>query len=950
MLKKENRIGSLIVTIISGILMFGIIVVLMIASWAFFQAYESMNWTSLNLERAVLKYGSLLIAIVSAGFVVYAIRGLVHTLFIERKVKERSERVKIERKHNVIMWNYIALIIGCILAISGLIANRHYETTDNRTNLGSNEYMKSETHVSKEHLLENLLGCKLKDVTVGLNFNLESLETLLTTLPTDSLENYLTPQWVVLAAGKGTRIDPTGRFSKTLDIMFGEQNMLQMSRRYLPGNLPHIVVINPQMASRITNMELPEQWLGANAIPCVQEEMNGTGGALQAALPELRQSNAEWVGVAFGDEPFLKRTIFAQTLLSHFLSDADVTLCGKIPETVIDKGGLFFDAEGKFIGTKEWYDMTKTEKAEMWQRLERGEAYTNTGITIIRKNMLLERIGQLQPHTNRNDELHHVDLIRLCYEDGLKTNAFIYQNDVLSGVNRWSNVLSGETTLFAKTREFLVQKGVRVDPAAQITLDSEDIEIGTACYLIGRIHIGKDVKIGDYCRLENVTLRDATNVGDSVGLQNVTAKGTTFESNLIPTTLAEPVSGIATVSTIKDCTFDSVIVGSDVQLSGIQAHATVIPSNIKLKNQRLGVPFAESPLGVPSPLFNQIVPADYRPGVFTFGEKKDLPDWTNLREHVRSHSAKELIPRATRNSELQQVVCNAVDTLLDMQRANGDYLIESLTPEELWGAIFEMVRLHTGNPNPYHYEKLQARQKALDLMPEFWDINWLTRLKLVVAGNIIDYSSARVIQKVNANPDYFFQALRAAIDTPFALDCYALFHEKVIDASPQKIVWLVDNDGEIVYDIAFVMELADLGHRICVVGKAKNASNDITLADLHDIAKHPQFEGLLWALEDGTVTLISSGAKTIGTNLYNATPEFINALLEADLVISKGQGNFFTTSGWSKDTFYLLMSKGLTAERTTGVVADRNLLVDGLILAYLPGGTKRDAPLNDLMH
>ena len=813
--------------------------------------------------------------------------------------------------------------------------------------------MKSDAHASKTHPLENtihilesLLGCKLEDVIEEGVFNSDSLETFLASLPTD--ENYLTPQWVVLAAGKGTRIDPTGRLSKTLDIMFGEQNMLQHSRRYLPGNLPHIVVINPQMAARLVDMESSAQLLGDNAITCIQEEMNGTGGALQAALPTLRESDAEWVGVAFGDEPFLERAIFAQTLISHFLSGADVTLCGKIPDTVVDKGGIFFDADGKFIGTKEWDDMTAAEKAEMWQRLERGEAYTNTGITIIRKSAMLERIDRLQPHTNRNGELHHVDLIRLCYEDGLKTNAFIYRGKVLSGVNRWSNVLTGEQMLYAKTREFLAGKGVHVDSAAQITLDSEDIEIGMACYLIGRIHLGKGVKIGDYCRLENVSLTGATNVGDAVGLQHVTAIDSIFESNQIPLTLGKPVSGLATVSHIINSSFDSVIVGSSVQLSDIRAHATIIPSDIRLKNQTLGVPFAVSPLGVPSSLFNQIVPSNYRPGVFTFGEKKDLPDWENLREHVRSHSASELIPRATRNMQVQEDVCNAVNTLMDIRRANGDYLIESLTPEELWGSIFEMVKLHTGNPNPYHHDKLKARKTALDLIPEFWSDNWLTRLKLVAAGNVIDYSSARVIQKVNANPDYFSQALRAAVETPFAIDCYELFHEKVIDAAPQQILWLADNDGEVVFDIAFILELVECGHQICIVGKADNASNDVTLEDLHDITKHSQFEALQWAIEEGRVTLISSGAKTIGTNLYNATPEFINALLDVDLVISKGQGNFFTTPGWHKDTFYLLMSKGLTAERSTGVVADRNLPIDGLILAYLPSGTKRVATLQDL--
>jgi len=183
----------------------------------------------------------------------------------------------------------------------------------------------------KIHILDNLLGCKIEDTLAAISADTAALETFLATLSENTLEHHLTPQWVVLAAGKGTRIDPTGRLSKTLDITFGEQNTLQHSRRYLPGNRPDIVVINPQMASRIENSESAEQLLGPNATFCIQAEMNGTGGALQAALPALQASDAEWIGVAFGDEPFLERAIFAQTLLSHFLSGADVTLCGKNP-------------------------------------------------------------------------------------------------------------------------------------------------------------------------------------------------------------------------------------------------------------------------------------------------------------------------------------------------------------------------------------------------------------------------------------------------------------------------------------------------------------------------------------------------------------------------------------------------------------------------------------------
>ena len=797
-------------------------------------------------------------------------------------------------------------------------------------------------------ILENLLGCKIEDTLAAISADTAALENFLSTRSADKLENHLTPQWVVLAAGKGTRIDPTGRLSKTLDIMFGEQNTLQHSRRYLPSNRPDIVVINPQMASRIEKSGSAAQLLGPDAIPCIQEEMNGTGGALQAALPALRDSDAEWVGVAFGDEPFLERAIFAQTLLSHFLSGADVTLCGKIPETVEDKGGLFFDADGRLTGTKEWYDMTGTEKQEMWDRWHRGEAYTNTGITLIRKSALLDRMHRLEPHANRNDELHHVDLIRHCYEDGLKTNAFIYRGNVLSGVNRWSNVLSGEAALSAQVRESLVRKGVRVDPAAQITLGGDDIEIGTACYLIGRVHLGEKVRIGDYCRLENVTLLGETVVGDAVGLEAVSANDTIFEANPLPETLAAPVRGLATGSTIKNCTFDAASVGSSVQLSGVVARGTVIPAGIVLTDRTLGVPPAQVPPAVPKPLFDQIVPSEYSPGVFTFGEKRALPDWENLRQHVQSHSAAELIPRATRDPQLQQTTCDAVKTLLDLRRSNSDYLIESLTPEELWGSIFELVRLHTGNPNPYHHDKLKARQTALDLLPEFWDNNWLTRLKLVVAGNIIDYSSERVVKRLKANPDYFSEALRAAVETSFAIDCYKAFRERVIEGTPQQILWLADNDGEVIFDIAFIQELVACGHHISLVGKADNASNDATVADLQEIVNYPQFRELQTAVRDGTLRLLSSGAITIGTNLYQAAPEFVNALSEADLVISKGQGNFYTTPGWAKDTFYLLLSKGLTAEQSTGVVADRNLPIDGMILAYLPGGTRRVAPLREL--
>ncbi len=788
----------------------------------------------------------------------------------------------------------------------------------------------------------------------------------------EKLAQQIDPQWVILAAGKGTRIDPSGLLNKNLDLWFGEQNTLQLSRSYLPGSRPHIIVVNSQMAARITKTDIPsngvippaalnpeetDRLFGPNVLLCVQpDQPYGTGAALRVALSAIADSGAECIGVAFGDEPFLNQSIFVGTLLSHFAARADVTLCGKIPDTVVDKGGLFFDGEGRFIGTKEWYDMTDEEKTTMWCRLERGEAYTNTGITLMHRDAAIDRIDRLQPHGDKS-ELHHVDLIRHCYEDGLRTNAYIHQDEIISGINRWSNVLTGEKHLFADAKKNLVQKGVRVDPDAQITLDNDDIEIGQGCYLLGRVHLGDRVRIGNYCRLEDTVLRGNTTVGDRVGLKGVTATDTVFESNTLSSEVAAPIAGLQVDSRIENSQFNCVQVGGSTSLESVFARAIVIPPETAIRDKRLGVPdrSAHHATGdtrnvasqISETVLNQLVSPSYKPGVFTFGEKRELPDWENLRQHVMSHSEGELIERATRNPTLRQSAIQAVRELLELRKADAAHIIDGLTPEELWGSIFEVVTLATGNPNPYRREKLNARQAALALLPQFGDCDWLQRLKLVIVANIIDYSSARVVTKLRENSGYFNLVFQAATRASLAIDCFERFQSTVIQGESKRLLWLIDNDGESVFDLWIIESLAERGHQITVVGKAVPATNDATLDDLRELAAHPCFRKLQEQIAVGDVHLISSGSNTVGTNLYQATGEFANALLDADLVISKGQGNLFTTLGLKKDIFYLLLSKGVTAERLTGVVPDQNQVIDGLILAYLPSGTQLDQTLRD---
>ena len=138
----------------------------------------------------------------------------------------------------------------------------------------------NEDYTSLRKTVETILCCDLVK-TIGIDDKAEAeglierfLHAIADRTDEDVLARWIDPQWVILAGGKGTRIDPSSRLNKNLDVWFGEQNTLQLSRRYLPGSRPHIIVINPQMAARITKTKtgivIPESALDPNWVTAWQ--------------------------------------------------------------------------------------------------------------------------------------------------------------------------------------------------------------------------------------------------------------------------------------------------------------------------------------------------------------------------------------------------------------------------------------------------------------------------------------------------------------------------------------------------------------------------------------------------------------------------------------------------------------------------------------------------------
>jgi bifunctional N-acetylglucosamine-1-phosphate-uridyltransferase/glucosamine-1-phosphate-acetyltransferase GlmU-like protein/uncharacterized protein with ATP-grasp and redox domains len=683
--------------------------------------------------------------------------------------------------------------------------------------------------MSREELeskLNRILGVRLRD-ELGEELADRFLSAVWSKLKSDDLRELrrlFDPQWVVLAAGKGTRIDPESLLNKNLDIWFGESNVLQLALRHLPGTRPPIVVVNPQMRKRIESEGI-ERLIGREVLIAVQEIPNGTGGALMAASKLLEESEAELLGVAFGDEPFLDRDMFLMTLVDHIVKGADITLCAKIPETVVEKGGLFFDDSGKLIGTREWAEMSEDERREILDRFRRGEGYTNTGVTVAQRDEVLKRLNRLRPHLK--GELHHVDLIRIFYEDGLRTNAYIYRNPIPPGINRWSAVAEGEIRLFNLNRRELLRRGVRVDPYARITAE-RGYRIGRACYLLGRVHIGGKVEIGNYCRIEDSILTGSTHVGDRVGLREVIARDVSFESNPLSQPLGEPIFGLRVKSEILNCRLEDVVVKPGVKLRNVEARYTVIPPGVNLSDMKLGRwERGDMVLDV----LDGLVEGEYMPGRPLSQEEG------NVKGELLSFAFNELIPRSTINPKLMEI---ARESLRDLMEMNG---IEDLTVQEVQGIIFEIVRLCTGNPDPYFREKLNLRERGFKL--------------------IEDDAGERELER--------------------------LLEE--VDIRRKGVLILSGREDDAVVDIWLAGKLAEKGCRVTIAGKGCPIGVCATVEGLSEIRRELNLRG---------IAVISSGSRMPGVNLFQATGELLNALIESDLVICRGRDNWETTMGLNK--------------------------------------------------
>lgn len=217
--------------------------------------------------------------------------------------------------------------------------------------------------------------------------------------------------------------------------------------------------------------------------------------------------------------------------------------------------------------------------------------------------------------------------------------------------------------------------------------------------------------------------------------------------------------------------------------------------------------------------------------------------------------------------------------------------LKNKIPPQIARKVHHIVRVVTKNNDPYKKVKDKYNKKALKMYPSLKrrvaqsKDRLLTATKLAIAGNIIDFGPSSKFDLEKTIED--------VLDQDFAINHFNRFR-KALNSS-KKILYLGDNAGEIVFDRILLEELK--GIEITFVVKGGPIINDATIEDA-------KFVGIN---KIAKIERVSNG--TSGTGPDRNSKEFVKQLKNADVVISKGQGNFEALSEVDANIFFLLKVK-----------------------------------------
>jgi uncharacterized protein with ATP-grasp and redox domains len=221
-------------------------------------------------------------------------------------------------------------------------------------------------------------------------------------------------------------------------------------------------------------------------------------------------------------------------------------------------------------------------------------------------------------------------------------------------------------------------------------------------------------------------------------------------------------------------------------------------------------------------------------------------------------------------------------------------------PADLGTKRDRIIKRVTGNNDPYKRSKKTSNEKALKLLPYARKLveegyvqedRFKRACLCAIVGNTVEFDIPGHKFTFNGLKKSFREASK-----DLAIDDINKTYE--LTKKVNTVLFLADNAGEIVFDTLLVEQLKNMGLAVTVAVKGGPIINDATLEDA-------EVSGMNKIAD----RIITTGTDAVGLAFKEASPEFLDVYLSAELVFAKGMGYVETLTEYKLKVPHLLLCR-----------------------------------------
>ena len=220
--------------------------------------------------------------------------------------------------------------------------------------------------------------------------------------------------------------------------------------------------------------------------------------------------------------------------------------------------------------------------------------------------------------------------------------------------------------------------------------------------------------------------------------------------------------------------------------------------------------------------------------------------------------------------------------------------------------LHNMIKQKTGCRDPYFREKIEGNEIALKYLPDVkkilkQDDSLENYVKIAIIGNILDFGAFTLEDDIES-------VIKSSLKKELTVKDIDEFENSL--KNHDKVLYLVDNTGEIVFDKLLLSKIKEYNLDITIAVKSEPILNDACMKEALDA-------GL-----DEFGEIVEIGAGTVGYVDSEISEEFREIFENHKFIISKGMGNYEGLTEIDlvdKDIFFLLCAKCNTISKDIGV-------------------------------